>query len=110
MKQFVIDELRPADFNTLKTYLDDTYGSAAIDGIYWLPVATEVLSDIQTKHKDCQPFYFVIDLESDRMSIELLVRTKTRVRCACMAYATESQCTWLIRQVDKIFEQLEMTF
>ena len=108
MKQFVIDELRPADFNTLKTYLDDTYGSAAIDGIYWLPVAAEVLSDIQINHKDCQPFYFVIDLESDRITIELLVRTKNRVRCACMAYATESQCTWLIRQVDKMFEQLEM--
>ena len=108
MKQFVIDELRPADFNTLKTYLDDTYGSAAIDGIYWLPVATEVLSDIQISHTKCRPFYFAIDLDSDRITIELLVRTKNRVSCACMAYATEKQCTWLIRQVDKIFAQLEI--
>ena len=109
MKQFVVDELRRADYNTLKTYLNDNFRDAAIDRIYWLPIATQVLSDIQINHKDCQPFYFVIDLEFDRMSIELLVRTKNRVQCACMAYATEKQCIWLIRQVDKMFEQLEMT-
>jgi hypothetical protein len=36
MKQFVIDELRPVDYGRLKTYLDDHYGCAGIDGIYWI--------------------------------------------------------------------------
>ncbi len=106
MKQFVIDELRPTDYKTLKTHLDDTYGAAAMDGIYWLPIAKEVLSDIQMKHKDCQPFYVAIDLEPDRIAVELLVRTQSRVRCGCMAYATESQFVWLIRQLNTMFEIL----
>lgn len=106
MKQFVIDELRPADYQTLKTHLDDAFGAAALDGIYWLPIATEVLSEIQIKHKDCQPFYFAIDLEPNRIAVELLVRTQNQIRCACMAHATETQCLWLIRQVDTIFERL----
>lgn len=106
MKQFVVDELRPADYQTLKTYLDDAFGAAALDGIYWLPIATEVLSDIQIKHIDCQPFYFAIDLEPDRIAVELLVRTQNQIRCACMAYATETQCLWLVRQLDTMFAGL----
>jgi hypothetical protein len=86
--------------------LDDAFGAASVDGIYWLPIETEVLSEIQIKHKDCQPFFFAIDLESDRIAIELLVRTQDRIRCACMAHATETQCLWLIRQLDAIFEKL----
>ena len=108
MKQFVIDELRSADFEKLKTYLDDTFGAGAIDGLYWLQIAENVFSDIQNAHEECQPFHFAIDLEPDRLIIELLVRTKNRVRCACMAYATETQCVWLMRQMDEIFERLEI--
>ena len=110
MKQFVIDELRPADYQTLKSHLDDVFDAAAMDGIYWLPLATEVLSEIQIKHIDCQPFYFAIDLEPDRLAVELLVRTQNQIRCDCMAHATETQCLWLIRQLDAIFERLEIKF
>ena len=45
---------------------------------------------------------------ADRIVFELLVRTQNRVKCACMGYATEGQCTWLIRQMDEIFTQLEI--
>jgi hypothetical protein len=106
MKQFVIDELRPGDYEKLKTYLDDTFGAGSIDGLYWLRMAKAVLSERQSEHKACQPFYLAIDLELNRVVIELLVRTKSRVRCACMAYATEKQCTWLMRQMDAIFAKL----
>ena len=109
MKQFVIDELRPGDHEKLKTYLDYTFGAGALDGLYWLQIAKDVFSDIQSEHKQCQPFYFAIDLGSDRVVVELLVRTKSRIRCACMAYATETQCTWLMRRMDAIFSELGIT-
>jgi len=110
MKQFVIDELRPADYTKLKKYLDENLGADALEGIYWLPLEPEIFSGIQTRHKDCKPFYFAIDLEPDRVIIELLVRTKNRVRCACITYATEAQCTWLMRRIDQIFEQLGIIY
>ena len=109
MKQFVIDELRPADYEKLKTYLDDTFGAGDVDGLYWLRIEKDVFSDIQKDHQECQPFYFALDLESDRVVFELLVRTKSRIRCACMAYATEAQCTWLMREMDKMFSELGIT-
>ncbi len=108
MKQYVIDELRPEDHNKIKQYLDVTYGSAEMGGIYWVPIATEVLTEIQHEHTDCQPFYFAIDLEEDRLALELLVRTKNRVRCVCIAYASRDQRNWIMGAVDAIFDRLDI--
>ena len=106
MKQYVIDELRPEDHHKIKQYLDKHYGPAELGGIYWLPLTTDVLSDIQQQHKGCQPFYVAIDLQEDQLALELLVRTKKQIRCACIGYAEERQRDWLIEQVDATFERL----
>jgi hypothetical protein len=108
MKQYVIDELRPEDHYKIKQYLDATYGSVEIDGIYWVPLAAEVLTEIQREHADCQPFYFAIDLEEERFALELLVRTKNRIRCACIGYASKDQRIWIMEVVDAIFEKLDI--
>ena len=108
MKQYVIDELRPDDYKKLKAYLDENLNSSDIDGIYWIPLDQENLTDIQTEHTECQPFYFAVELMPDIMACELLIRTKSRVRCDCISYATEKQLSWLIRFVDGIIEKLEI--
>ncbi|UCF93217.1 MAG: hypothetical protein JSW39_03390 [Desulfobacterales bacterium] len=108
MKQYVIDELRAMDYQKLKRHLDNQYGSAAVSGIYWIPLACEVLTEIQVAHSECQPFYFAIELDAQRMTCELLVRTQNRVRCSCMGYATDSQRNWFIRLVDDMFTQLKI--
>lgn len=108
MKQYVIDELRPADHKKIKAYLDETYGTADLGEIYWLPIGSEVLTQNQMAHTDCQPYYFAIDLQADRLALELLVRTKKRIRCSCVAYASEDQRNWIMDVVDAIFEQLDI--
>ena len=108
MKQYVIDELRPEDYNKIKKYFDETYGSAEMGGIYWVPIAIEVLTEIQHEHTDCQPFYFAIDLGEDRLALELLVRTKNRIRCDCIGYASKDQRNWIMGALDAIFEKLEI--
>ncbi len=109
MKQYVIDELRPQDYYKLKEYLDKTHGPAELGSIYWVPLATEVLTEVQWQHADCQPFYFAIELQEDRLALELLVRTKTRVRCACIGYAVDDQRTWILDRADAIFKHLDIT-
>ena len=106
MKQYVIDELRPAEYKKLKAHLDAGYAVPGVEGLYWLPVSAELLNQVQTLHTDCQPFYFALELLPDRLACELLVRTNQRIRCQCIQYATESQRNWLIQVVDAIFEQL----
>ena len=49
-----------------------------------------------------------LELGPDRLAAELLVRTRSRVRCDCIHYADERQRNWLVRTVDAIFEKLEI--
>lgn len=106
MKQYVIDELRPEDHYKIRQYFDATYGPVEMSGIYWIPLAAEVLTEIQREHADCQPFYFAIDLEEERVALELLVRTKNRIRCSCIGYASRDQQIWIVEVMDAIFEKL----
>jgi len=106
MKQYVIDELRPSDYEKIKTYMDDNIGSSSVGGIYWISLDQEILTDVQAAHTECQPFCVAIDLEPNLMACELLVRTRSRVRCSCISYATEKQRNWIILFVDSIFERL----
>ena len=108
MKQYVIDELRTADYESLKVHLDANYGPAALGGVYWIPIDTNLLSDIQKAHRECQPHYFAVVLDENRMACEFLVRTKTLIRCDCIRYATEAQRSWLMALIDRIFTQLKI--
>jgi hypothetical protein len=89
MKQYVIDELRPADYEKIKAYLDENLDASGVDGIYWMPLDQ-------------------INLEPTVMACELLVRSKNTIRCNCIGYATEKQHNWFIQIVDDIFEKLEI--
>jgi hypothetical protein len=106
MKQYVIDGLRPDDYNRLKEYLDEYTRAAGIVGIYWLPLEKEILTPVQADHRDCAPHVFALKLEQTLLACELLVRTQKQIRCDCMAYATKDQRNWLMDQTDAIFEKL----
>lgn len=109
MKQYVIDELRPADHDKLKSYLETHCGPAELGGIYWVALDESVYTPIQTAHADCQPYYAAINLGDRSIAIEFLIRTKSRVRCDCIAYATAEQKVWLMDFLDAVFEKLELS-
>lgn len=108
MKQYVIDELRPEDYDKLKGHLDTHYAVPEFEGLYRLPLIEQMFSGVQKAHIECQPFYFALELLPDRLACELLVRTNNRVRCDCIQTANEAQRNWLIQTIDAIFEQLEI--
>ena len=108
MKQYVIDELRYQDYEKIKTYLDESFGESDLEGIYWLPLDPEILTEVQAAHTTCQPYYFVIDLAPERLSCELLMRTRSRIRCDCISYANERQRNWIIKALDAVLEKLEI--
>lgn len=106
MKQYVIDELRPTEHKKINAYLDKKLGSPALNGIYWMPLEPSYYNEVQAEHTPCQPFYIAIELEPNKIICELLIRTKSRVRCNCISYATERQRNWIIDIVDAIFDEL----
>lgn len=102
----MIDELRPTDHDKIKAYLDEYFSVSEFDALYWIPLEAAQLTEVQRGHKDCQPFYFALELLPDRLACELLVRSRQRMRCHCIQYATEAQRNWIIRKVDGIIENL----
>ncbi len=108
MKQYVVDELRLGDHLKLEAYLDKHFGPTEINGIYWIPLEKKILSAIQSDHGECQPFYFAIVLESTKLVCELLVRTREKMKCDCIHYATENQRNSIIGFIDSIFEKLDV--
>jgi hypothetical protein len=108
MKQYVVDELRPLDYKLIKSHLNEKLGDSFMGGLYKLPIDPEILTDAQRHHTQCQPYYFAIDLEPDRMAFELLVRSDQKIRCNCIGYATEKQRNWLIQLADIMFDQLKI--
>lgn len=106
MKQYVIDEIRPADHAKVQAYLDEHFHVPEFEGLYHLPLDQKVLSDLQKNHEDCGPHYFALELLPDRLNCELLVRTDQRVSCDCIQYATRDQQSWLLGVIDALFKDL----
>jgi hypothetical protein len=109
MKQYVVDQLRYPDYEKLKACLDQTYGPAEMGGVYWIGLEPGLLTPVQAEHRECQPFVAAIELQETRLSLELLVRTRNRIRCNCIAYADDPQRSWLIGLVDRMLAQLEIS-
>lgn len=106
MKQYLIDELRPPDHEKIKAHLDANFRPESLGGIYWIPIGKGLLRGIQEEHVGCQPHYFAVDLEEDRLSCEFLVRTRNRMRCDCIRYANQKQRNWIIRFIDDLLDEL----
>lgn len=108
MRQYLIDELRPDDYTKIKAYLDDHFAVPEFEGLYRIELEKEQLTEVQKAHLDCQPYYVALELLSDGLACELLVRSRQLVRCDCIQYASEGQRNWIIRNVDAIFEKLAL--
>jgi hypothetical protein len=109
MKQYVIDEIRSTDLEKIKAYFDANFEYSGIEKLYWIAIDKDMLTDNQAVHTQCHPFYFAVDVLPERLNCELLVRTRNRIRCSCMDYATEKQRNWFINLVDTIFDKLAIT-
>lgn len=108
MKQYRIDELRPADYEKIKAYLGEHFGSSSMEGVYWIPLNPDLLDQVQAAHVDCQPFHFAVVLDTKAISFEFLIRTLNRVRCDCIHYANGTQRDSIIQFADSIFERLKI--
>ena len=109
MKQYLIDELRLEDHAKIKAYLDETLKTSPMSGLYWIPLAEDLLTGDHTTHTECGPHYFSLELQTDRIACELLVRAEQSIRCNCICYASKELRNWLIDYIDAILEKLEIS-
>ena len=108
MRQYQIDDLRLEDHEKLAKWLEENYEPAGMDGVYWVPLAPHLLTEEQLAHKECHPLCFSIVLGENRLAGELLVRTRKKMTCTCMGYATEAQRNWLVHLIDGMLGELSI--
>ena len=108
MKQYVIDQLRENDFLQLEDYLNNNGEAGELQGIYWITLPESFLERTQLDHSDCQPFYFAVNLDPNSISFELLIRTRSRLRCGCIQYASKKQRDYILAYADGLFEKLKL--
>ena len=106
MKQYVVDQLNHDDFQKLRSHLEENYGKPEFESIFWLPIEKSSLNEVQQTHVNCHPFFVAVDLQETQLVCELLVRTKNKIRCECMGYATEQQRNGIIELIDSILDKL----
>ncbi len=108
MRQLVVDELRREEVERIRSYLRQHCEASELDDLFWLRIPDDLLSEAQIGHHDCSPFYFAVELGQDWVKLEFLVRTRSRLRCSCIAYATPQQRQFLLRFCDTMLEKLEI--
>ncbi len=108
MKQYVIDQLRESDYNRIRDYLMNHAESAAMEGIYYVDLPDTLYTDLQRSHDHCQPYYFAVNLTRKQVGFEWLIRSRNKLRCACIGYATQAQRDYIIDYADGILDRLRI--
>ncbi len=108
MRQYIIDELRPDAVRRVREYLDNHCEKSDLDNLYWLQIPDDMLSPDQYTHKDCQPHCSGIELGERFLCFELLVRSRTSLKCNCIAYATPQQRRFILSFADRLCEETDI--
>jgi len=105
MRQFVVDELTALERDNLDSYLKRNLKPGPVEGIFWLPLPSDLLSEAQQGHGKCGPFYFAVDLAENRVCFEMLVRSSATLHCTCIAYATAVQRQFVLDFIDRMLDE-----
>lgn len=108
MKQYVIDQLRESDHEEILNFLNKHTEKTALEGLYWVDLPKDLYTAIQSEHKDCQSFYFAVNLTLNSISFEFLIRSRQIIRCNCISYATPRQRDYIMQFADGMLDRLNL--
>jgi hypothetical protein len=109
MKQYIADQLRESDYEQILDFLDANAEKGALGGVYRVEIPEELYTPLQLDHAECQPHYFAVNLELRQVAFELLIRSREKLRCNCIAYATPQQRDYIIHFADGMLERLNIS-
>ncbi|NCD24583.1 MAG: hypothetical protein EOL86_03150 [Deltaproteobacteria bacterium] len=107
MRSFLIDEISPENLDKVEAWLKEQELGSAIDKLYHFPLPPKLLTPMQQEHATaCGPFYMAVETGHDWIKLELLVRAKNILRCACIAYATPEQQEHMTSYLESLLTDL----
>ena len=111
MRSYFIEDFYPEHLQKVVAGLTDKGFAGGLDGIFYLPLPEELLTDVQREHADeCGPHMLVLEVvDESTLKLELLVRGQKKLRCECVMYATPSQREHIIDFLDSFIRQLDIS-
>lgn len=107
MRIYLINDIYANDLARLTEHLTQAGQADMLEGLYWFELPAHLLTDEQLAHRDeCGPYVMSLECQDDWAQLELLVRAKNKLRCSCVAYATEAQRVYMMARLDALFEEL----
>lgn len=113
MRCYLIEDIHLENAAKIMAALESHGFKGPLEGIYYLPVPEEMLTEEQQAHlNDCGPYIMALEVldqaESCNFKMELLVRARNRLRCSCVAYAAPALREWMIDFLDKFIHELDV--
>ncbi len=108
MRSLLLDELKPHDVERVRAFLHRAARPSSIDDLFWIELDDSLLTPLQAEHHECQPHRFAVEVGSDYVRLEMLVRPSSGLRCDCCQYADNKQQGFLLELADKMVTQLEI--
>ncbi len=106
MRSYLIDEISPRDIKKIGKFLKKNALSSSLDRIFWIQIPEELLTEEQLQHKECRPYICALELGSDWLKLEFLVRSSRNMMCTCSNYCTERQRNFVIEYANRMIEEL----
>jgi hypothetical protein len=108
MKTYLIDEISSPDMEKIKGFLTRNALKSGMDGIFWVKVPSDLLSERQHQHEACQPHVFAVELGRGFVKLELYIRSLVNLRCTCPALSTPDQRNFIFRYADGMIDRLHI--
>jgi hypothetical protein len=109
MKAYFLDEIASENMNKITEFLKGNASRSTMEQVFWVKFPKDLLSSIQFQHTACQPHAFAVELGSDWVKLEFLVRSLETMKCDCAAYCTDPQRDYIINFADRMLDQLEVS-
>ena len=105
MRSYLIDEISPLDMEKIREYLNQNAIISNLEKIFWVQMPEGLLNDIQFQHRDCQPHFFAVELGSDWIKLEFLVRNLKDFNCVCNSCSTLQQRDFILSFADRMMDE-----
>jgi len=106
MRSYFVDEISPSQKEKIKAYLIEHALSSDLNEIFWVKLPDDLLTEAQSKHRDCHPYVFAIELGRDWIKAECLIRSLNNMKCEAQAYCDPRQWVFITKFVHGIIKDL----
>jgi hypothetical protein len=106
MRSYFIDEISPSHLEKIEAYLNEHALSSDLNEIFWVKLPDGLLTEPQSKHRDCHPYVFAIELGRDWIKAECLIRSLNNMKCEAQAYCDPRQWDFITKYIHGIIKDL----